>query len=92
MNLYVGNLPTTTTEDELKEIFVSFGEIFSTKIITDRETGQSRGFGFVEMSENAARNAITGLDGTEYEGKQIVVNEAREKRTNFNDRSKRNFR
>ncbi len=92
MNIYVGNLPETTSADELKDIFAEYGEIYSTKIITDRDTGKSRGFGFIEMSENAARKAIASLNGAEFEGKQIVVNEARERRPNYSDRNRRNFR
>lgn len=79
MNIYVGNIPFSMTEDELREVFVSFGHVDSAKLIIDRETGRSRGFGFVEMSENVARKAITELNGSEYNGKQLVVNEAKPK-------------
>lgn len=91
MNIYVGNLPFGATDANLKELFSEYGEVISTKIILDRETNRSRGFGFVEMSENAGRKAISALNGTEFEGKEITVNEAREKRQNFGggDRNRR---
>lgn len=95
MNIYVGNIPFSTTDDELKDIFAEYGEVHSAKIISDRETGRSRGFGFVEMSENIGRKAISELDGSQYEGKQLTVNEARPKKQGFggggggNDRNRR---
>lgn len=82
MNLYVGNLPNRMTEDELTSVFNEYGDIQSLKIITDRDTGRSRGFGFIEMSDNAGRQAIKELDGTEIQGRQITVNEAQEKKQN----------
>mgnify|MGYP000861897654 CR=1 FL=1 len=75
--LYVGNLPFSTSEDEVKEFFSQIGEVESVKIITDRETGRSRGFCFVEM-ENADE-AISNLNGKELGGRKITVSEAREK-------------
>jgi len=81
MNIYVGNLPFSVTDDDLKEIFAEHGEVQKAKVIMDRESGRSRGFGFVEMSDNAARKAISTLNETEYEGKQLSVNEARERTT-----------
>ncbi len=83
MNIYVGNLPYATTEQELNEIFSEYGEVSSAKIIIDRETGRSKGFGFVEMSDNEAAKAIEELHGAEYNGKQLTVNEAREKKEGF---------
>jgi len=80
MNIYVGNLPASATEDSLKEMFTEFGEVHSVKIILDRDTNLSRGFGFLEMSENAARNAMEALNGKEIEGKELIVNEARQKK------------
>ena len=78
MNLYVGNIPFNTAENDLKTAFEEFGAVSSVKIITDRYTGQSRGFGFVEMeNKDEALNAISSLDGTELSGRKIVVNEAR---------------
>ena len=83
LNLYVGNLPFSTTEDELKEIFAPYGTINTVKIITDRETGRSRGFGFIEMSDNSGRKAIAELNGAEFNDKVLTVNEAREKKKGF---------
>ncbi len=82
MNLYVGNLPNSMTEEELTSKFKEYGEIQSLKIITDRETGNSRGFGFIEMSDNDGRKAIQELNDTEIQGRQITVNEAKERRDN----------
>lgn len=80
MNIYIGNLPFETNEQELTEIFTEFGEVTSAKIISDRESGRSRGFGFVEMNDTEAKKAIEELNGVEYKGFQLTVNEAREKR------------
>ena len=78
MNIYVGNLPFTITEDELKNMFSEFGEIASANIINDRYSGQSKGFGFVEMpSSTEAQAAIQALNGTEIKGRAVTVNEAR---------------
>ncbi|MBI5326315.1 MAG: RNA-binding protein [Ignavibacteriae bacterium] len=79
MNIYVGNLPFATTDEDLKQIFAEYGEVQKARVIIDRESGRSRGFGFVEMSDNAARKAISTLNETEYDGKQLTVNEARDK-------------
>jgi len=78
--LYVGNLPYTTSEDELKDVFAEYGEVSSSKIITDRETGRSRGFGFIEMDAENAQSAIDALDGKEFNGRNLRVNEARERK------------
>lgn len=81
MNIYVGNLPREANEEDLRKAFESFGEITSAKIITDRFTGDSRGFGFVEMSNNSeAQAAISGLDGKDLKGRALKVNEARPRR------------
>lgn len=78
MNIYVGNLSWNTREDDLREAFEAYGDVSSVSIITDRETGKSRGFGFVEMpSDSEARAAIAGLNGTEFDGRNLTVNEAR---------------
>jgi len=78
MNIYVGNLPHELTEEELRQAFETFGEVTSAKIITDKFSGASRGFGFVEMPTKAeAQAAITGLNGTELKGRTLNVNEAR---------------
>ena len=80
MKLYVGNLPNSITEVELRTAFKAYGEVQSVKLITDRETGRPKGFGFIEMSDNAARNAIKDLNDTDMQGRNIIVNEAQEKR------------
>lgn len=75
-NLYVGNISYTTTADSLKEAFGEFGTVIDAKIIMDRETGRSRGFGFVEM-ETGGDEAIAALNGKEVDGRTLTVNEAR---------------
>ncbi len=76
--LYVGSLPYSTTEQQLSELFAEHGSVQSAKVISDRYTGQSRGFGFVEMStEEEAQKAIEALNGTALGGRTLVVNEAR---------------
>ena len=82
MNIYVGNLPFTTTDTELKDLFAQFGEITSASVIMDRDTGRSRGFGFVEMSNSdEAENAISTLNGSDFNGRTLKINQAREKRS-----------
>ena len=76
--LYVGNLSFRVTSDDLQEHFATAGEVSSANVVMDRETGRSRGFGFVEMaSEDAANNAIAQFNGQDYDGRNMVVNEAR---------------
>ena len=78
MNIYVGNLPFETTEDSLHVTFAEFGEVTSARVITDRMTGRSRGFGFVEMAkQEEAEAAIKALNGKELGGRALTVNEAR---------------
>jgi RNA recognition motif-containing protein len=78
INIYVGNLSFDTTESELHELFSQHGEVERVSLITDRETGRPRGFGFVEMRDEAAgRAAISALDGAEVGGRSLKVNEAR---------------
>jgi RNA recognition motif-containing protein len=80
MKLFVGGLPFSTTDDELQAAFASYGSVASAKVITDRETGRSRGFGFVEFaSDDEGRAAIAGLDNKELGGRTIHVSEARER-------------
>ena len=75
--IYVGNLPFSATDDEVRNMFEAYGEVNSVSLITDRETGRPRGFGFVEMDNDAADKAMSELNGTEYGGRQLKVNEAR---------------
>ncbi len=76
--LYVGNLPYTVIEQGLSDTFAAFGTVLSVKLITDRDTGRTKGFGFIEMaSEAEAHAAIDSLNGTDYEGRPMTVNEAR---------------
>ena len=76
--LYVGNLPFSATDASINEAFTAFGTVTSVKIITDRDSGRSKGFGFVEMStDEEAQAAIAKLDGTPWEGRNLTVNEAK---------------
>lgn len=80
MNIFVGNLSFGTTEDSLRALFEQFGAIDRVNVVTDRDTGRSRGFAFVEMgSDEDARRAISALDGKELDGRALRVNEARPK-------------
>ncbi len=88
MNIFIGSLPYSLEEAELKEFFEEYGEVTSAKIITDKFTGRSKGFGFVEMpDDDAAKKAIEELNGTEVSGRTIVVNKAEERK----ERSKGSF-
>ena len=77
MRIYVGNLPFQSSEDEVRELFGQHGEVLNVSLINDRETGRPRGFGFVEMPEDAGRTAISELDGKDLGGRRLTVNEAR---------------
>lgn len=77
--LYVGNLSYKMTDKELEEAFSKNGNVISASIVMDRETGRSRGFGFVEMDDADADNAVSSMNGAEVEGRKLVVNEARPK-------------
>jgi RNA recognition motif-containing protein len=80
MNIYIGNLSFDTTEDEIQQAFSAFGQVATVNIIKDKFSGESRGFGFVEMPTKAeADAAIAGLNGTEMKGRTVTVNEARPK-------------
>jgi RNA recognition motif-containing protein len=76
-NIYVGGLPYAITDDRLEETFSEYGPVESARVITDRMTGQSRGFGFVEMDEADGQKAISALNGTQLGGRTLTVNEAR---------------
>ncbi|HET9412010.1 MAG TPA: RNA-binding protein [Candidatus Saccharimonadales bacterium] len=78
VKLYVGNLPYSTNDDELRQLFAEFGQVESATIISDRDTGRSKGFGFVELdSPESAKAAIEAMNGKDMGGRAIVVNEAR---------------
>lgn len=79
MRIYVGNLPFSTGEEELRAAFEPHGAVVSAAVIMDRDTGRSRGFGFVEMSDEDGRKAIEAMNGTDLDGRALVVNEARER-------------
>lgn len=80
MSLYVGNLPFSADQSSLQSLFAPFGDVISAKVMSDRDTGRSRGFGFVEMQPDDAKKAMSSLNGTELDGRQLRINEA-EKRT-----------
>ena len=77
--LYVGNLPFTATEEEIRTMFSAYGTVDSVELPMDRDTGRPRGFGFVQMEESAATKAISGLDGKDMGGRALRVNEAKER-------------
>lgn len=78
--LYVGNLPFSATEDEVKDLFAQHGTVHSVALISDRETGRPRGFGFVEIDDDGFAAAIEALDGYDMNGRPLKVNEAQDKR------------
>ena len=78
-SLYVGNLPWSATEDEVRSLFASHGSVNSVKLVSDRETGRARGFGFVEMDDADAMAAVEALNGTNFGGRTLRVNEAQPK-------------
>ncbi len=78
MNIYVGNLPFDTQDSDLRNLFAEYGNLESASVISDRETGRSRGFGFVEFADSQqGAKAIEKLDGAEFSGRRLTVNEAR---------------
>lgn len=78
MKLYVGNLSYETSENDLRDAFSEYGEVASAKVIMDRDTGRSKGFGFVEFNDDdSARKAMSSLNGTDFKGRNLTVNEAR---------------
>lgn len=90
MNLYVGNLSKDVNDDDLRKAFEVYGQVSSAKVITDRYSGESRGFGFVEMpASNEGLEAISGLNRQEVKGRNLVVSEARPKRDNRGSGSRR---
>lgn len=90
MNIYVGNLNYKVKDDNLREAFEEFGEVTSAKVVMDRETGRSRGFGFVEMAEDTEANqAIEDLNGSELMGREIRVTMAKPREENSNNNRRR---
>jgi RNA recognition motif-containing protein len=90
MNIYVGNLSRDVSDDDLKEAFEAFGQLTSVNVIKDKHSGESRGFGFVEMSsKDEAQSAINGLNGTDLKGQSLSVNEARARSENRRDGGRR---
>ncbi len=79
MNIFVGNLPFSATEDEVADLFGAYGTVDQVRLITDRDTGRPRGFGFVEIDDEAGQKAIEALDGTDMGGRALKINEARER-------------
>ncbi len=80
MNIFVGNLPFSATETDLRGLFEAHGTVTSARVITDRETGRSRGFGFVEMEDSDATSAIEALNGKDLKGRPMKVNQAEERK------------
>ena len=78
-SIYVGNLPFTASEDEVRDLFAAYGEVESVRLISDRDTGRPRGFGFVTMGSNEASKAIEALNGTDMGGRTLRINEAQER-------------
>lgn len=76
-SIYVGNLPWSATEDEVKDLFAQHGNVISVKLVSDRDTGRARGFGFVEMDDADAEGAIEALDNFNFNGRSLRVNEAK---------------
>ncbi len=79
MTLYIGNLPFSAEQEQVEELFAEHGEVISLKLMTDRETGRPRGFGFVEMQDDGARAAIEALNGYAFQGRNLRVNEAEQR-------------
>jgi RNA recognition motif-containing protein len=79
MKIFVGNLPFNTTETSLRDLFAAHGAVDKVAVITDRDTGQPRGFGFVEMPNSDAARAMQALNGTDHEGRTLKVNEAKDR-------------
>jgi RNA recognition motif-containing protein len=80
MKLYVGNLPYSSSEEDVRQLFLQYGEVESVNLIQDRMTGKPRGFGFVEMNDDGANEAINSLNGSKYGGRTLKVNEAKPRR------------
>ena len=79
-SIYVGNLPWSATEEQVQDLFAEYGSVLSVKLVSDRDTGRARGFGFVEMEDADAINAIAALDGKEFDGRALRINKAEPKK------------
>ncbi len=79
MTLYVGNLPFSASQDEIQDLFAAHGDVVSVKLMMDRETGRPRGFGFVEMENDGAQAAMAALNGAQFQGRALRVNEAEQR-------------
>ena len=79
-SIYVGNLPWSANEEQVQDLFAEYGSVLSVKLVSDRDTGRARGFGFVEMEDADAINAIAALDGKEFEGRALRINKAEPKK------------
>ncbi len=86
VSLYVGNLPFSSDQTTLENLFSPYGEVLSARVMSDRDTGRSRGFGFVEMDAANARSAVEALDGTELDGRKLRINEAEKRPERSNNR------
>ncbi len=91
-NIYVGNLSFNATEDQVRDLFAQYGQVNSVAMITDRDTGRFRGFGFVEMEDAAANAAIQALNDTEFDGRTLRVNEARPREERSGGNRNNNYR
>jgi RNA recognition motif-containing protein len=89
--LYVGNLPFTATEDAVRALFAAHGTVEKVSLITDRDTGRARGFGFVEMSNADASRAMQTLNGTDFEGRSLKINEAQDRDRSSGGRGPRRY-
>jgi RNA-binding proteins (RRM domain) len=83
MSMYVGNLPFSADQSSLQALFAPFGDVVSARVMSDRVSGQSRGFGFVEMESSSARDAMSSLDGTDFGGRRLRINEAEKRPQRF---------
>ena len=79
-SIYVGNLPWSANEEQVQDLFAEYGSVLSVKLVSDRDTGRARGFGFVEMEDDEAQNAISALNGVDFGGRALRVNKAEERR------------
>ncbi len=89
IKLYVGNLPFSASEDAVRALFAEFGSVQSFSLVIDRQTGTPRGFGFVEMSSDDAANAMRGLDGKDFDGRPLKVNQSEDRGRGGNAHSRR---